>query len=176
MGEPETVLSFVDRFHSDYGNCYNVLIRFEEGGVGILTGNRAAGDRYERLAIHGKGISAYLRLADTAEILGGEDGGEAPVEPSQVKNTRPSHPCASGKTSRRRRHTSGSSIARQRAEPLQWQCSWCGDSEQRLDDCLQNICAQSTPNPLKIAFGDGLSANLEMSDGVLVLGKDGSGT
>jgi hypothetical protein len=53
---------------------------------------------------------------------------------------------------------------------------WCGDSEQLLYDRLQNICAQSTPDSLKIAFGDGLSANLEMSDGILVLGKDGSGT
>ncbi len=67
-GEPAEVVSYRDRAFADCTNVYNALIRFEGGAVGLLTANRAAGSRYERFEIHGRGISAYVRAPEEAEV------------------------------------------------------------------------------------------------------------
>lgn len=75
-GEPASVHAFADSFHVGWRNSYNALIRFQSGAVGILTAYRAAGSRYERFEFHGRGISAYVRAPEVAEIH--RDGAPAP--------------------------------------------------------------------------------------------------
>jgi predicted dehydrogenase len=47
---------------------YSALVAFDSGATGILSANRAAGSRYERFELHGRGISAYLRAPEEAEV------------------------------------------------------------------------------------------------------------
>lgn len=68
MGEPEQVHSAVRRRYNDWDNIFNALLTFEDGGVAVLTANRASGTRVESFEIHGQGIACYLRPPDTAEI------------------------------------------------------------------------------------------------------------
>jgi len=75
-GEPAEVVSYCDRAYADWTNVYNALIRFDTGAVGLLTANRAAGSRYERFEMHGRGISAYIRAPEEAEIW--RDGEKEP--------------------------------------------------------------------------------------------------
>lgn len=67
-GEVTDVDAYVQRWHSDQENVFNALVRFENGAVGILTANRASGARYERFEVHGRGIAAYIRAPETAEV------------------------------------------------------------------------------------------------------------
>jgi len=69
-GEVARCQSCVDRLQGeDWLNNANALIRFKRGAVGILSANRKNGNRYERFEFHGKGISAYVRAPDMAEIF-----------------------------------------------------------------------------------------------------------
>jgi predicted dehydrogenase len=67
-GEANEVHAFQDRLFVDWKNCYNALMRFESGAVGIVSGNRSAGGRALRFDIHGRGISAYIDMPERAEI------------------------------------------------------------------------------------------------------------
>ena len=67
-GEAREVHALQDRFFADWKNCYNGLVRFSTGAVGVISGNRSAGARYLRDEVHGRGISAYLRLPEEAEV------------------------------------------------------------------------------------------------------------
>lgn len=71
LGEPVEVSAHVwsryERWQSSQ-NLFNALIRFANGSSAILTANRTAGSRYERFEFHGKGISAYIRAPEVAEI------------------------------------------------------------------------------------------------------------
>ena len=67
-GEVREVTSYVDTFTSDQDNTYNALMRFDEGGVGLISANRASGSRYERHELHGNGIAAYARAPEVVEI------------------------------------------------------------------------------------------------------------
>lgn len=86
-GEPVEVVSYCDRAFADWTNVYNALIRFEGGAAGLLTANRAAGSRYERFEIHGRGISAYVRAPEEAEIW--RDGQKEPeiLRGAEMKGT-----------------------------------------------------------------------------------------
>jgi predicted dehydrogenase len=67
-GEAQEVYALQDRFFADWKNCYNGLVRYSTGAVGVISGNRAAGARYLRHEVHGRGISVYLRLPEQAEV------------------------------------------------------------------------------------------------------------
>ncbi len=75
-GDPVEVVSFGDRAYADWTNVYSALIRFDSGAAGLLSANRAAGSRYERFEIHGRGISAYVRAPEEAEVW--TDGKQSP--------------------------------------------------------------------------------------------------
>lgn len=79
LGEPVEVSAHVwsryERWENSH-NLFNALIRFEGGASGILSANRTAGSRYERFEFHGKGISAYIRAPDFAEIHRRKEGVE----------------------------------------------------------------------------------------------------
>jgi predicted dehydrogenase len=71
LGEPVEVAAHVWSRYERWENSHNqfaALIRFDRGAVGILTASRTAGSRYERFEVHGKGISAYIRAPEQAEI------------------------------------------------------------------------------------------------------------
>jgi len=67
-GEASEVHAFQDRFFADWKNCYNALVRFDTGAVGIVSGNRAAGGRVLRFDVHGNGISAYIAMPESAQV------------------------------------------------------------------------------------------------------------
>lgn len=71
LGEPVEVTAHVGSRYELWENSHNqfaALIRFNSGAIGILSASRTAGSRYERFEIHGKGISAYIRAPEQAEI------------------------------------------------------------------------------------------------------------
>lgn len=76
-GEAQEVHALQDRFFVDWKNCYNGLVRYDTGAVGIISGNRSAGARYLRDEIHGRGISVYLRMPEVAEVW--RDNEEEPL-------------------------------------------------------------------------------------------------
>ncbi|HEX9015242.1 MAG TPA: Gfo/Idh/MocA family oxidoreductase [Chloroflexota bacterium] len=67
-GEPVEVASFPEKRFADWTNVYSALVAFDSGATGILSANRAAGSRYERFEIHGRGISAYVRAPEEARV------------------------------------------------------------------------------------------------------------
>ena len=67
-GEPTEVVSFPERRFADWTNVYSALVAFDSGATGILSANRAAGSRYERFELHGRGISSYVRAPEEAQI------------------------------------------------------------------------------------------------------------
>ena len=67
-GEVKEIKSYVHQFYADWNNSFNAVMEFENGSVGILSGNRATGARYERFEMHGNGIGAYVRAPHKAEI------------------------------------------------------------------------------------------------------------
>ncbi len=77
LGEPIEVCAHVWSHYERWRNSHNqfaAIVRFDSGAVGILAASRTAGSRYERFEIHGKGISAYIRAPEQAEIhLQGSD-------------------------------------------------------------------------------------------------------
>lgn len=71
LGEPIEVAAQVFSRYERWANSHNqfgALIRFDSGAVGILLSARTAGSRYERFEVHGRGISAYIRAPEHAEI------------------------------------------------------------------------------------------------------------
>lgn len=75
-GEAVEVHAVQDAVWTDWRNSYSALIRFEGGATGLLAAYRAAGGRYERFELHGRGISAYIRAPESAEVH--VDGRDAP--------------------------------------------------------------------------------------------------
>jgi virulence factor len=78
-GEAAHVAAHADHHYLREGwensyNLYNALIRFESGASGLLSANRTSGNRYERLEYHGRGVSAYVRAPDRAEIWRSGEG------------------------------------------------------------------------------------------------------
>ncbi len=67
-GEAQEVYALQKRFFVDWKNCYNALVHFSNGAVGVISGNRSAGARYLRHEIHGRGISVYMRLPEEAKV------------------------------------------------------------------------------------------------------------
>lgn len=68
-GEAMACHASTDRLYGEsWINSIHALIRFKAGAVGLLSANRKNGNRYERFEFHGRGISAYVRAPDTAEI------------------------------------------------------------------------------------------------------------
>jgi virulence factor len=67
-GEPTEVHAFQDRFFADWINCYNGLIKFSTGAVGIVSGNRSSGARILRFEVHGMGIGAEIDMPNSARI------------------------------------------------------------------------------------------------------------
>jgi predicted dehydrogenase len=67
--EPVEVTAYQDAHGSTWPNSYNSLIRFANGAVGIVTGNRASGGRYLRSELHGIGVGCYMRIPDQIEVL-----------------------------------------------------------------------------------------------------------
>lgn len=59
-GEVKEVVSDVRRLYSNYDNCVAALMKFQNGAVGELMTNWAAGPRQWLFEMHGKGISAYI--------------------------------------------------------------------------------------------------------------------
>jgi predicted dehydrogenase len=71
LGEPIEVAAHVWSQYERWENSHNqfaAVIRFDSGAVGVLVASRTAGSRYERFEVHGKGISAYIRAPEGAEI------------------------------------------------------------------------------------------------------------
>ncbi|HID07665.1 MAG TPA: Gfo/Idh/MocA family oxidoreductase [Armatimonadetes bacterium] len=58
-GEVKSVVSSVRAVHSDFTNSFNALIEFDNGCLGVLLTNWAAGRRVHTFEMHGKGISAF---------------------------------------------------------------------------------------------------------------------
>lgn len=67
-GESTEVYALQDRFFADWKNCYNALVRFSSGAVGIISGNRSSGGRVLRFEIHGRGIAGYIDMPERAEV------------------------------------------------------------------------------------------------------------
>ncbi|HLZ09902.1 MAG TPA: Gfo/Idh/MocA family oxidoreductase [Chloroflexota bacterium] len=68
-GEAVEVHAFQDRLFASWKNSYNALVRFDNGAVGMISGNRASGGRVLRFEVHGCGIGAYIDMPSRAEIL-----------------------------------------------------------------------------------------------------------
>jgi len=67
-GEPVEVASFPEKRFADWTNVYSALVAFDSGATGILSANRAAGSRYERFELHSRGMSAYVRAPEEAQV------------------------------------------------------------------------------------------------------------
>lgn len=73
--EPKKVVSSVRAVSSYFKNSFNALIEFENGCVGILLTNWAAGRRVHTFEMHGVGISAFANPdADGEGIVYADDG------------------------------------------------------------------------------------------------------
>jgi virulence factor len=71
-GDVADVVAHVDHQYVQWEgsyNCFNALIRFQNGASGILTANRTSGNRYERFEYHGLDVSTYIRAPEQAEIF-----------------------------------------------------------------------------------------------------------
>lgn len=92
LGEPVEVAAQVFSRYERWTNSHNqfaALVRFDSGGVGVLLAARTSGSRYERFEIHGKGISAYLRAPEAAEIHRQGEGGETVTDRQLTGTTDP---------------------------------------------------------------------------------------
>lgn len=67
-GDVESVQSCVGRWHSGYPNSFHALIRFTNGGSGVLNADWAAGRRIQTVEMHANGISAFANLDESAVI------------------------------------------------------------------------------------------------------------
>jgi len=76
-GEAVAVHAFQDRLFAEWTNCYNALIRFSTGAVGIVSGNRSSGTRLLRFTVHGRGIVVDIDMPDRLRVW--SDGAAEPV-------------------------------------------------------------------------------------------------
>lgn len=67
-GDVESVTSRVARWRSGYPNSFHALIRFTNGGTGVLSADWAAGRRVQTVEMHANGISAFTNLDKSAVI------------------------------------------------------------------------------------------------------------
>ena len=72
-GEVEEVVSDVRCLFADYENSFCAMMRFENGGLGILTTSWAFGTRVHTFEMHGKGISAFVDGNSEARIYADQD-------------------------------------------------------------------------------------------------------
>jgi|YelNatPaOPRAMG01_1025707.scaffolds.fasta_scaffold26112_2 predicted dehydrogenase len=75
-GEVSNVFSSVRRLFVPYDNSFNAMITFQNGAVGFLMSNWAAGSRVHVFEMHSKGISAFVNPNDRALIY--RDGSSEP--------------------------------------------------------------------------------------------------
>ena len=68
-GEPTKIAASAFEFEAAWRNGFHTMMTFDSGAVGMLTANRASGVRYERMEVHGKGIAAYIRAPERAEVF-----------------------------------------------------------------------------------------------------------
>ncbi|MGQ9524735.1 MAG: Gfo/Idh/MocA family protein [Armatimonadota bacterium] len=83
-GEAIEVHAVQDTVWTDWRNSYSALIRFQGGAVGMLTAYRAAGGRYERFELHGRGVSAYIRAPECAEVYVDEHNAPQVLTPASA--------------------------------------------------------------------------------------------
>jgi len=75
-GEVSNVCSSVRRLFVPYDNSFNAMITFQNGAVGFLMSNWAAGSRVHVFEMHSKGISAFVNPNDKALLY--RDGSSEP--------------------------------------------------------------------------------------------------
>ncbi|HOV22115.1 MAG TPA: Gfo/Idh/MocA family oxidoreductase [bacterium] len=75
-GEVKQVKSMVKGVFADYNNIFCALFEFSSGAIGTLSADWASGKRVCSIAIHGKGIAAFIEHEKQAIIYsdGKEDG------------------------------------------------------------------------------------------------------
>jgi predicted dehydrogenase len=66
--EPKEVVAATSQGFTKGDNCWQALIRFENGVIGSLLTNYSAGARVHTFEIHGKGISAFVNPDESAII------------------------------------------------------------------------------------------------------------
>ncbi|UCH10223.1 MAG: Gfo/Idh/MocA family oxidoreductase [Fidelibacterota bacterium] len=71
--EPREVVAATSKGFTKGDNCWQALIRFENGVVGSLLTNYSAGARVHTFEIHGKGISAFIDPDESAVIYADGD-------------------------------------------------------------------------------------------------------
>lgn len=76
-GEVVAVASDIRRIYAEYDNSFNALVRFENGGTGVLLTNWVVGKRVHTFEMHAKGISAFVNGDDSAFIY--SDNKEEPL-------------------------------------------------------------------------------------------------
>ncbi|HGE72115.1 TPA: Gfo/Idh/MocA family oxidoreductase [Candidatus Poribacteria bacterium] len=76
-GEVVSVASDIRSIYAEYDNSFNALMRFENGGTGILLTNWVVGKRVHTFEMHAKGISAFVNGDDNAFIY--SDNKEEPL-------------------------------------------------------------------------------------------------
>jgi virulence factor len=59
-GRVEAVHAYRDSLFADWPNCYNALVRFDNGATALVSGNRSSGGRFLRVEAHGREIAAYM--------------------------------------------------------------------------------------------------------------------
>ncbi len=59
-GEIKKISSDIEKFYAEYNNAFNALLKFENGTIGFLLTNWAAGKRIFSVEMHAKGISAFV--------------------------------------------------------------------------------------------------------------------
>ncbi len=67
-GEVVSVASDIRSIYAEYDNSFNALMKFENGGVGVLLTNWVVGKRVHTFEMHAKGISAFVNGDDSAYI------------------------------------------------------------------------------------------------------------
>ncbi|MGB9595301.1 MAG: Gfo/Idh/MocA family protein [Candidatus Poribacteria bacterium] len=76
-GEVVSVASDIRRIYAEYDNSFNAIMKFKNGGTGILLTNWVVGKRVHTFEMHAKGISAFVNGDDSAFIY--SDNKEEPL-------------------------------------------------------------------------------------------------
>lgn len=76
-GEVVSVASDIRRIYAEYDNSFNALMKFENGGTGVLLTNWVVGKRVHTFEMHAKSISAFVNGDDSAFIY--SDNKEEPL-------------------------------------------------------------------------------------------------
>ncbi len=75
--EPRKIVAANSHAFTDHDNCWQALIRFENGVIGTLLTNYSAGARSHTFEIHGKSISAYVN-PDEATLIFSDGDAKSP--------------------------------------------------------------------------------------------------